>query len=99
MGDGATGTVIWSEKTRHGGQHCTTVMKCHTSLSSPYRYRLIDSSLEGAIVEANAWVEPVDDPNDTAHAIGMDVSTGDGNWRTCCPPGLLLCPMACQLSG
>lgn len=75
-------------------------------------YRLIDSgcephrqldgqysSLDEAIADAIAWVEPLEDPNPTAHMIGVDVSTADGNWRTCRLPGPLLCSLLCELPG
>jgi hypothetical protein len=75
-------------------------------------YRLIDSgcephrqldgrysSIDEAIADAIAWVEPLADPNYTDHMIGVDVSTADGNWRTCRLPGPLLCPLLCELPG
>lgn len=74
-------------------------------------YRLIDggcephrqldgqySSLDEAIADAIAWVEPLGELNNAAQMIGVDVSTGDGNWRTCRLPGPLLCPLLCVLS-
>lgn len=74
------------------------------------RYRLIDSgcephrqldgqytSLEEAIADAIAWVEPLMDFSNAAHLIGVDVSTADGNWRTCRLPGALICPLLCPL--
>jgi hypothetical protein len=73
-------------------------------------YRLIDSgcephrqldghypSLDEAIADAVAWVEPLADPNPFAQMIGVDVSSGDGNWRTCRTPGLLLLLLLCEL--
>jgi hypothetical protein len=30
--------------------------------------------------------------------IGVDVFTGDGNWRPCRLPGPLLCPLLCVLA-
>ncbi|MFM9104080.1 MAG: hypothetical protein ACKOPS_23315 [Cyanobium sp.] len=55
-------------------------------------YRLIDSggephrqldglysSLDEAIADAIAWVEPLADPHHPAQLIGVDVATGDGN--------------------
>ena len=87
-------------------------MQRFTSRQAPSCYRLIDggcephfeldghySSIDEAIAEAIAWLEPAVDPNDTAHVIGVEVATGDGNWRTCRPPGLLLCPLLCELPG
>jgi hypothetical protein len=81
-----------------------------TSQAVLSRYRLIDSScephrqhdghygsLDEAIADAIAWVEPLADPHHPAQLIGVDVSTGDGNWRTCRTPGLLLCPLLCEL--
>ena len=75
-------------------------------------YRLIDSgcephrqldgqysSLDEALADAIAWVEPLEDPNPAAHMIGVDVSTADGNWRTCRLPGPLLCSLLCVLPG
>ena len=75
------------------------------------RYRLIDSgcephrqldgqygSLDEAIADAIAWVEPLADAHHhAAQLIGVDVATGDGNWRTCRLPAPLLCPLLCQL--
>jgi len=85
-------------------------MQRFTSQAVLSRYRLIDSgcephrqldgqytSLEEAIADAIAWVEPLADFNLFAQMIGVDVSTGDGNWRTCRTPGLLLCPLLCEL--
>ncbi len=81
-------------------------MQRNTSHSLHSRFRLINSgcephrqldgyysSIEEAIADAIAWVEPVVDPNNTSHVIGVDVATGDGNWRTCRLPGLLLCEL------
>jgi hypothetical protein len=81
-----------------------------TTPQALYSYRLIDSgcephrqldghypSLDEAIADAIAWVEPLADFNPFAQMIGVDVSTGDGNWRTCRTPGLLLCPLLCEL--
>lgn len=74
------------------------------------RYRLIDSgcephrqldgqygSLDEAIADAIAWVEPLADAHHLAQLIGVDVGTGDGNWRTCRLPAPLLCPLLCDL--
>ncbi len=85
-------------------------MQRFTSQAVLSRYRLIDSgcephrqldghypSLDEAIADAIAWVEPLADFNPFAQMIGVDVSTGDGNWRTCRTPGLLLCPLLCEL--
>jgi hypothetical protein len=73
------------------------------------RYRLIDSgcephrqldgqytSLDEAIADAIEWVEPLaDSHHHAAQLIGVDVGTGDGNWRTCRLPA----PLLCQLPG
>jgi hypothetical protein len=74
------------------------------------RYRLIDSgcephrrldgqygSLDEAIADAIAWVETLADAHHPAQLIGVDVATGDGNWRTCRLPAALLCPLLCEL--
>ena len=73
-------------------------------------YRLIDSgcephrqldglysSLEEALTDAIEWVASLVDPAHPGSLIGVDVSTGDGNWRTCRLPGQLLCPLLCLL--
>jgi hypothetical protein len=83
--------------------------RSHAVLS---RYRLIDSScephrqldgqygsLDEAIADAIAWVEPLADTNHPSHLIGVDVSTADGNWRTCRLPAPLICPLLCPLPG
>jgi hypothetical protein len=87
-------------------------MQRFSSRQASCSYRLIDSgcephrqldgqysSLDEAIADAIAWVEPLDDPNPAAHMIGVDVSTADGNWRTCRLPGPLLCSLLCVLPG
>jgi len=69
-------------------------------------YRLIDSgcephrqldgqygSPEEAISEAIAWPEPLDDGLHHSGLIGVEVSTGSGDWRTCRLPAQLLCPL------
>jgi hypothetical protein len=76
------------------------------------RYRLIDSgcephrqldgqygSLDEAIADAIAWLEPLADASHPSHLIGVDVATADGNWRTCRLPAPLLCPLLCPLPG
>jgi hypothetical protein len=81
-----------------------------TSRQAPSCYRLIDSgcephreldghysSIDEAIADAIAWLEPLAHLHSSARAIGVDVATGDGNWRTCRPPGLLLCHLPCEL--
>jgi hypothetical protein len=75
--------------------------------SQPLRcYRLIDSSCEPhgqlddlyssideAIADAIAWVEPLVDRHHPAALIGVEVSTTSGDWRTCRLPAPLLCPL------
>jgi hypothetical protein len=81
-----------------------------TSRQAPSCYRLIDSgcephreldghysSIDEAIADAIAWLEPLEDLHSSARAIGVDVATGDGNWRTCRPPGLLLCHLPVRM--
>ena len=86
-------------------------MQRFTSQAVLSRYRLIDSgcephrplagqygSLDEAIADAIAWVEPLAHTHHhAAQLIGVDVATGDGNWRTCRLPAPLLCPLLCQL--
>jgi len=75
--------------------------------SQPLRcYRLIDSgcqphqqldgqysSIDEAIADAIAWVEPLVDRHHPAALIGVEVSTTSGDWRTCRLPAALLCAL------
>ena len=71
------------------------------TLLSPYRWRMrvhqeLDAqygSLDDAIADAIAWVEPITENNHPAALIGVEVSTTKGNWRTCRMPAPLLCPL------
>jgi hypothetical protein len=87
-------------------------MQACTRQQALLSYRLIDGgcephrqldrqhgSLDEAIADAIAWVEPRADLNQAAQKIGVDVFTGDGNWRPCRLPGPLLCPLLCVLAG
>lgn len=69
-------------------------------------YRLIDAlwrphpqldgsytSLEEAIQDAVAWLEGLG-AEAASSAIGLEVSTPSGDWRTIRHPDLLLCPLA-----
>ncbi|WP_438983881.1 hypothetical protein [Vulcanococcus sp.] len=69
------------------------------------RYRLIDGccephaqldgeypSLDDAIAEAIDWVL-ASTAGDATSSIGVEVCTGNGDWRTCRLPALLLCPL------
>lgn len=68
-------------------------------------YRLIDAlrrphpqldgsypSLEEAIQDAVAWLEGLGD-DAAGSAIGLEMSTPSGDWRTIRHPDLLLCPL------
>jgi hypothetical protein len=81
-------------------------MQRFTSEAVHSRYRLIDSagephrqldghysSLDEAIADAIAWLEPLAHAHQAAEMIGVDVATGDGNWRTCRLPAPLLSPL------
>ena len=85
-------------------------MQRHSGPASQRCYRLIDSggephgqldgqysSMDEAIADAIAWVEPFGDHHHASGLIGVDVSTRDGNWRTCRLPAPLLCPLLCDL--
>jgi hypothetical protein len=85
-------------------------MQRHTRPVSQRCYRLIDSggephgqldgkysSIDEAIADAIAWVEPFGDHHHASGLIGVDVSTRDGNWRTCRLPAPLLCSLHCDL--
>ena len=78
----------------------------HASSRATRCYRLIDSgcqphqqldgqysSIEEAITEAIAWLEPLDDGLHHSALIGVEVSTSSGDWRTCRLPAPLLCPL------
>ena len=57
----------------------------HSQLDSHY------SSLDEAIADAIAWIEPCNGPDPLASLIGVDVRTANGDWRTCRTPVSLLC--------
>jgi len=63
------------------------VCEPHQELDAQY------SSLDDAIADAIAWVEPIAASNHPAARIGVEVSTTNGSWRTCRLPGPLLCPL------
>ncbi|MBM5801355.1 MAG: hypothetical protein FJ077_11120 [Cyanobacteria bacterium K_DeepCast_35m_m2_023] len=84
----------------------------HTASPATRSYRLIDSgcqlhqqldgqysSIEEAITEAIAWLEPLDDGLHHSALIGVEVSTSNGDWRTCRLPAPLLCPLLCMVPG
>ena len=83
--------------TRHPSLRCYRLIDSggepHRQLDGQY------SSLDEAIADAIAWVEPFGDHHHASGLIGVDVSTSDGNWRTCRAPGLLLCLLLCVLPG
>lgn len=69
-------------------------------------YRLIDgscephrqldgqySSLDEAIADAIAWIGDLSEPDHPASLIGVEVISGNGDWRTCRVPAPLLCPL------
>ena len=69
-------------------------------------YRLIDgsgqphcqldgqySSLDDAIADAIAWIGDLSEPDHPASLIWVEVSSRNGDWRTCRVPGPLLCPL------
>ena len=69
-------------------------------------YRLIDgscqphlqldgqyNSLDDAIADAIAWIGDLSEPDHPASLIGVEVSSSNGDWRTCRVPGPLLCPL------
>jgi hypothetical protein len=57
----------------------------HCQLDSLY------SSLDEAIADAIAWIEPCNGPDPLGALIGVDVRTANGDWRTCRTPVPLLC--------
>lgn len=74
--------------------------------SSERCYRLIDgccephrqldgqySSLDDAIADAIEWIGDLSEPDHPASLIGVEVSSANGDWRTCQMPGPLLCPL------
>lgn len=69
-------------------------------------YRLIDgscephlqldgqySSLDDAIADAIEWIGLFSEPDHPTSWIGVEVSSTNGDWRTCRLPGPLLCPL------
>jgi len=63
----------------------------HQQLDSDY------SSLDDAIGDAVAWIEDGIDSDPQCSLIGVEVRTGNGEWRTCRLPSLLVCPLLCVL--
>ena len=64
---------------------------CRHQLDSHY------SSLDDAIADAIAWIGHGSEPDHPASLIGVEVSSSNGDWRTCRVPGPLLCPLLCPL--
>jgi hypothetical protein len=64
----------------------------HRQLDSAY------SSLEEALSDAIAWIETTG-VDSVLSLIGVEVRTGNGDWRTLRLPGPLLCPLLCPLPG
>ena len=69
-------------------------------------YRLIDDSfaphgqldslycsLDEAIADAIAWIGDLSEPDHPASLIGVEVTSGNGDWRTYRVPAPLLCPL------
>ena len=69
-------------------------------------YRLIDGScqphgqldgqydsLDDAIADAIEWIGFFSEPDHPTSWIGVEVSSTNGDWRTCRLPGPLLCPL------
>ena len=69
-------------------------------------YRLIDGScqphgqldgqydsLDDAIADAIEWIGLLSEPDHPTSWIGVEVSSSNGDWRTCRVPGPLLCPL------
>ena len=73
------------------------VGRCYRLIDGGYEpHRELDanySSLDEAIADAIAWVEPIAQSNHQGPLIGVEVSTTRGEWRTCRIPGPLLCPL------
>ena len=59
----------------------------HLQLDAQY------SSLDDAIADAIEWVGLFSEPDHPTSWIGVEVSSSNGDWRTCRVPGPLLCPL------
>ena len=81
-------------------------MQSSTSQGAERCYRLIDgscephlqldgqySSLDDAIADAIEWIGLFSEPDHPTSWIGVEVSSTNGDWRTCRMPGPLLCPL------
>ena len=81
-------------------------MQSSTSQGAERCYRLIDgscqphlqldgqySSLDDAIADAIEWIGLFSEPDHPTSWIGVEVSSTNGDWRTCRLPGPLLCPL------
>ena len=84
----------------------STARRSKPGNASERSYRLIDgscqphcqlddhySSLDDAIADAIAWIGDLSEPDHPASLIGVEVSSSNGDWRTCRVPGPLLCPL------
>ncbi|MCP9787430.1 hypothetical protein KBY99_00345 [Cyanobium sp. Maggiore-St4-Cus] len=59
----------------------------HLQLVSQY------CSLDNAIADAIEWIGLFSEPDHPTSWIGVEVSSINGDWRTCRMPGPLLCPL------
>ena len=84
----------------------STVRRSTAGQSLERSYRLIDgscephrqldshySSLDDAIADAIEWIGLLSEHDHPSSLIGVEVSSINGDWRTCRLPGPLLCPL------
>ena len=85
----------------------STARRSTSGQSLERSYRLIDgscephlqldgqySSLDDAIADAIEWIGLFSEPDLPTSCIGVEVSSTNGDWRTCRLPGSLLCPLS-----
>jgi hypothetical protein len=74
---------------RHAEQRCYRLIdgRCepHGQLDGQY------GSVDDALADAITWIGQLGDAEHPANLIGVEVCSGNGDWRTCRLPAQLLC--------
>ncbi|MCP9851023.1 hypothetical protein [Cyanobium sp. Morenito 9A2] len=86
--------------------YVTAALLSKAARSSERSYRLIDgscephgqldgqySSLDDAIADAIEWIGHLSESDHPSSLIGVEVSSTNGDWRTCRAPVPWLCPL------
>ncbi len=87
----ATGSPTWRSNANQAIERSYRLIdgSCepHRQLDGQY------SSMDEAIADAIAWIGDLSEPDHPASLIGVEVTSGNGDWRTCRVPAPLLCPL------